>query len=94
MKQDDTQNSGREGRGGALGAPKLANELLKDNLHMSERRRRGRDRKGESEENEICRSGVDNPGRGAESLSPRPPGEGERRWWWGPPSGELLEQIM
>lgn len=52
------------------------------------------DRKGESEKNEICWSGDDNLGRGAESLSPQPPGEGERRWWWGPPSGELLEQIM
>lgn len=20
---------------------------------------------------------------GVESLSPRPPGEGQRRWWWG-----------
>lgn len=52
------------------------------------------DRKGESEKNGICWSGDDNLGRGAESLSPQPPGEGERRWWWGPPSGELLEQIM
>lgn len=34
-------------RGGALGAPRLANELLKDNPHMSEKRMRGRQKRRE-----------------------------------------------
>lgn len=37
-------------RGGALGAPRLANELLKDNPHMSEKRMRGRQKRREWEE--------------------------------------------
>lgn len=34
-------------RGGSLGAPRLANELLKDNPHMSGKRMRGRQKRRE-----------------------------------------------
>lgn len=47
MKQDEKQKRGRERQRGCLGAPRLANELLKDNPHMSGKRIRGRQKRRE-----------------------------------------------
>lgn len=74
---------------------KVVNELLKDNPHMSKKRVRETEKKREKGKRNL----VDwrrKLGEGAESLSTQPPGEGEPGWWWwwGPPSGELLKQIM
>lgn len=53
IKWDERELRGREREKGALATLKLANELVKDNPHMSENRMR-QDRKGESEKDEIC----------------------------------------
>lgn len=30
---------------------------------------------------------------GGRKLIPQPPGEGVQGWWWGPPSGGLLDHV-
>lgn len=89
---------GRGEGSGPRSSSRLPNELLKDNPPHKRVENESELEKRKAEWNEICWGGDHNlrvGGGGAESLSPQPPGEGQRRWRrWAPPSGELLEQIV